>query len=158
MSKTKKIIILSVMVALLVVTGYLNIALNNNATQQVSNQNSNLDFYSSYRADRDASREAAILYYKGIIADETSSQEAKDLAETSRKALVDAMETELTTEGLLNGLGFEDVVLTTTTENINVIVKAKREDLTDAQLGQIGTIVFEQTKRPLDNIRIIPAE
>ena len=93
MSKTKKIIILAVMVALLVVTGYLNIALNNNATQQVSNQNSNLDFYSSYRADRDASREAAILYYKGIIADETSSQEAKDLAETSRKALVDAMET-----------------------------------------------------------------
>lgn len=158
MSKTKKIIILSVMVALLVVTGYLNIALNNNATQQVSNQNSNLDFYSSYRADRDASREAAILYYKGIIADETSSQEAKDLAETSRQALVDAMETELTTEGLLKGLGFEDVVLTTTTENINVIVKAKREDLTDAQLGQIGTIVFEQTKRPLDNIRIIPAE
>ena len=158
MSKTKKIIILSVMVALLVVTGYLNIALNNNATQQVSNQNSNLDFYSSYRADRDASREAAILYYKGIIADETSSQEAKDLAETRRKALVDAMETELTTEGLLKGLGFEDVVLTTTTENINVIVKAKREDLTDAQLGQIGTIVFEQTKRPLDNIRIIPAE
>ena len=158
MSKTKKIIILSVMVALLDVTGYLNIALNNNATQQVSNQNSNLDFYSSYRADRDASREAAILYYKGIIADETSSQEAKDLAETSRKALVDAMETELTTEGLLKGLGFEDVVLTTTTENINVIVKAKREDLTDAQLGQIGTIVFEQTKRPLDNIRIIPAE
>ena len=158
MSKTKKIIILSVMVALLFVTVYLNIALNNNATQQVSNQNSNLDFYSSYRADRDASREAAILYYKGIIADETSSQEAKDLAETSRKALVDAMETELTTEGLLKGLGFEDVVLTTTTENINVIVKAKREDLTDAQLGQIGTIVFEQTKRPLDNIRIIPAE
>ncbi len=146
------------MVALLVVTGYLNIALNNNATQQVSNQNSNLDFYSSYRADRDASREAAILYYKGIIADETSSQEAKDLAETSRQALVDAMETELTTEGLLKGLGFEDVVLTTTTENINVIIKAKREDLTDAQLGQIGTIVFEQTKRPLDNIRIIPAE
>lgn len=158
MSKKKKIIILSVMVALLVVTGYLNIALNNNVTEQVSNQNSNLDFYSSYRADRDASRESAILYYKGIIADETSSQEAKDLAEKSRQELVAAMETELTTEGLLKGLGFEDVVLTTTTDNINVIVKAKREDLTDAQLAQIGTIVQEQTKKSPDNIRIIPAE
>lgn len=158
MSKKKKIIILSVMVALLVVTGYLNIALNNNVTEQVSNQNSNLDFYSSYRADRDASRESAILYYKGIIADETSSQEAKDLAEKSRQELVASMETELTTEGLLKGLGFEDVVLTTTTDNINVIVKAKKEDLTDAQLAQIGTIVQEQTKKSLDNIRIIPAE
>ena len=155
MSKTKKIIILSVMVALLVVTGYLNIALNNNATQQVSNQNSNLDFYSSYRADRDASREAAILYYKGIIADETSSQEAKDLAETSRKALVDAMETELTTEGLLKGLGFEDVVLTTTNENVNVIVKAN--ELSAGELAKIGKIVQEQTGRSLDNIKIIPA-
>ena len=155
MSKTKKIIILSVMVALLVVTGYLNIALNNNATQQVSNQNSNLDFYSSYRADRDASREAAILYYKGIIADETSSQEAKDLAETSRKALVDAMETELTTEGLLKGLGFEDVVLTTTNENVNVIVKAS--ELSAGEVAKIAKIVQEQTGRSLDNIKIIPA-
>lgn len=158
MSKKKKIIILSVMVALLVVTGYLNIALNNNVTEQVSNQNNNLDFYSSYRADRDASRESAILYYKGIIADETSSQEAKDLAEKSRQELVEAMEIELTTEGLLKGLGFEDVVLTTTTDNINVIVKASKEDLTDSQLAQIGTIVQEQTNKSLDNIRIIPAE
>ena len=35
-SKKKKIIILTIMVALLVVTGYLNIALNNNVTQPTS--------------------------------------------------------------------------------------------------------------------------
>ena len=159
MSKKKKIIILSVMVALLVVTGYLNIALNNKTTQ-TSTQTSatTLDFYASYRADREASRESAILYYQGIIADSTSSQEAKDLAEASRKQLVDAMETELLIEGLIKSVGFEDVVLTTTSENVNVIVKASAEELTDAQVGQIATIVQEQTKKSLDNIRIIPAE
>lgn len=156
-SKKKKIIILTVMVALLVVTGYLNIALNNNVTQPTSS-NANLDFYASYRAQREASRESAILYYQGIINDTSSSQEAKQMAEASRKELVDALEKELLIEGLIKGVGFEDVVLTTTSENINVIIKAKIEDLSDAQVAQISTIVQEQTKKPLDNIRIIPAE
>lgn len=156
MSKKKKIIILSVMVALLVVTGYLNIALNNNNVQSVSTTQT-ADFYATYRSDREASRESAILYYEGIIADETSSQEAKELAETSRQELVDAMEKELITEGLLKGLGFEDVVLTTTSENVNVVVKVKAEDLTEAQLEQIAQIVEEQTKKSPDNIRVIPA-
>ena len=156
-SKKKKIIILTVMVALLVVTGYLNIALNNNVSQPTSS-NSNLDFYASYRADRESSRQSAILYYEGIIADSTSSQEAKELAETKRQELIDALEKELLIEGLIKSVGFEDVVLTTTSENINVIVKAKAEDLTEAQIGQIATIVKEQTNKSLSNIRIIPAE
>lgn len=156
MSKKKKIIVLSVMVALLVVTGYLNIALNNSATQTVSTTQTS-DFYTTYRQDRETSREAAILYYKAIIADETSSQEAKDLAEKSRQELVDAMEKELIIEGLIKGVGFEDVVLTTTSENINVVVKAKAEELTEAQLEQIALIVEEQTKKSPDNIRVIPA-
>lgn len=158
MSKKKKIIILSVMVALLVVTGYLNIALNNNVSQSTQTSTTTLDFYASYRADREASRESAILYYDGIIADSTSSQEAKELAEASRQELINAMEKELLIEGLIKSVGFEDVVLTTTSENINVIVKASAEELTDAQLGQIATIIQEQTKMPLDNIRIIPAQ
>ncbi len=154
-SKKKKIIILSVMVALLVVTGYLNIALNNNVSQPVST-NTNLSFYESYRADRETSRENAILYYNSIIASEASSAEAKELAEASRKELVDALEKELLIEGLIKSVGFEDAVLTTTSENINVIVKA--EELTPAQVAQIATIVKEQTQKPLDNIRIIPTE
>ena len=87
-SKKKKIIILTIMVALLVVTGYLNIALNNNVTQPTSTT-SNMDFYDSYRADRESSRQSAILYYEGIIADSTSSQEAKDDAELKRQELID---------------------------------------------------------------------
>lgn len=153
-SKRKKIIILSVMVALLVVTGYLNIALNNNVSQPVSTT-ANLNFYESYRADRETSRESAILYYEGIINDSTSSQEAKDMAEASRQELIDALEKELIIEGLIRGIGFEDAVLTTTSDNINVIVKAKAEEITEAQLAQISTIVQEQTQKSLDNIRVI---
>ncbi len=157
-SKKKKIIILSVMVALLVVTGYLNIALNNNVSQTTSTQTSNLSFYDGYRADRKTARDSEILYCEGVLADSTSSQEAKDMAEKRRDELIGAIEIELAVEGLIKGLGYEDAVLTASNNNINLIIKAKREDLTEPQLAKIETIIKEQTKRPLTSVRVIPSE
>lgn len=154
LSKKKKIIILVVMVALLVVTGYLNIALNNNVTTQTSTTTAT-DFYAGYRSDRQNSRETAIMYYDSIIASADSSEEAKALAAQSRQELIDAMEKELVVEGLLKSAGFEDAVLTTTSENVNVIVKAS--ELSAGELAKIGKIVQEQTGKSLDNIKIIPA-
>ncbi|MCI5797471.1 MAG: SpoIIIAH-like family protein [Firmicutes bacterium] len=154
LSKKKKIIILVVMVALLVVTGYLNIALNNNVTTQTSTTTTT-DFYAGYRSDRQNSRETAIMYYDSIIASADSSEEAKALATQSRQELIDAMEKELVVEGLLKSAGFEDAVLTTTSENVNVIVKAS--ELSAGELAKIGKIVQEQTGKSLDNIKIIPA-
>lgn len=154
LSKKKKIIILVVMVALLVVTGYLNIALNNNVTTQTSTTTTT-DFYAGYRSDRQSSRETAIMYYDSIIASADSSEEAKALATQSRQELIDAMEKELVVEGLLKSAGFEDAVLTTTSENVNVIVKAS--ELSAGELAKIGKIVQEQTGKSLDNIKIIPA-
>ena len=155
LSKKKKIVILVVMVALLVVTGYLNIALNNNVTTTTSSTVSTMDFYAGYRADRQSSRETAIMYYDSIIASADSSAEAKTLATQSRQELIDAMEKELIIEGLIKGAGFEDVVLTTTSENINVVVKAA--NLSSSDVAKIATIVQQQTNKSLDNIKIIPA-
>ena len=154
LSKKKKIIILVVMVALLVVTGYLNIALNNNVTTTSTNVVTT-DFYAGYRADRQNSRETSIMYYDSIIASADSSEEAKAIASASRQELIDAMEKELIIEGLIKGAGFEDVVLTTTTENINVVVKASELSATD--VAKIAKIVQDQTGKSLDNIKIIPS-
>ncbi|MDD4110136.1 MAG: SpoIIIAH-like family protein [Clostridia bacterium] len=156
-SKKKKIIILSVMVALLVVTGYLNIALNDNLQTVPTNTNV-ASFYDTYRDEREDSRGTAILYYDSIISDSTSSAEAKALAETSRQKLIAALEQELLIEGLIKGAGFEDAVLSTTSDMIMVVIKASAEDLTDAQVATIATIVTEQTGKPLTSIRIIPSD
>ena len=145
------------MVALLVLTGYLNIALNDNV-ETVKTNTIVANFYDSYRADREESRETAILYYDSIIADSTSSSEAKVLAEASRQLLINALTTELVTEGLIKAAGFEDAVLTTTSEVVMVVLKAKQENLTDAQISTIATIVTEQTGKPLTSIRIVPSE
>ncbi|MBO4412467.1 MAG: SpoIIIAH-like family protein, partial [Clostridia bacterium] len=58
-------------------------------------------------------------------------------------------------EGLIKGAGFEDVVLTTTTENINVVVKSS--ELSTSDVAKIANIVQQQTQKSLDNIKIIPA-
>ncbi len=61
-------------------------------------------------------------------------------------------------KGLIKGAGFEDVVLTTTSDKIMVVLKASVESLTDAQVATVATIVSEQTGKPLTSIRIIPSE
>ncbi len=156
--KKKKIIILTGMVALLVLTGVLNIVLNNtvgNATN-VSGENTYVDFFTSYRDYRTESREQALLYYDEIIASETASAEAKAEAEAAKLELTEKMETELVLEGLIRSLGFEDAIVTSTTENLNVIVKCS--ELTGTQATQIKEIVVSETGISTLNLRIIPTE
>lgn len=155
LTKKKKIIILSVMAVLLVVTGYLNIALNRGVVETSGNVTT-ANFFSTYRSDRESVRSEEIKYYNAIIASADSSAEAKANAETKRENLIAAMETELVTEGLIKAKGFEDVIVTSTTSNVKVVVKSA--ELTKTQVAQIVDIVKEQTGLAIDYIKIIPVE
>ena len=95
-SKKKKIIILTGMVALLVLTGVLNIVLNLTAdgdVLDVSGTDVYTDFFTSYRDYRTESREQTLMYYDEIIASESTSADAKAEAEASRLQLMQDMET-----------------------------------------------------------------
>ncbi len=155
LTKKKKIIILSVMAVLLVVTGYLNIALNRGVVETGGNVTT-ANFFSTYRSDRESVRSEEIKYYDAIIASAESSAEAKASAETKKADLIKAMETELVTEGLIKAKGFEDVIVTSTTSNVKVVVKSA--ELTKSQVAQIVDIVKEQTGLAIDYIKIIPVE
>ena len=156
--KKKKIIILTGMVALLVLTGVLNIVLNNTADNaaNVNGDNTYVNFFTSYRDYRTESREQSLLYYDEIIASETASADAKAEAEAAKLELTEKMETELVLEGLIRSLGFEDAIVTSTTENLNVIVKCS--ELTGTQATQIKEIVVTETGMSTLNLRIIPTE
>jgi stage III sporulation protein AH len=155
LTKKKKIIVLSVMLVLLVVTGYLNVVLNDGALHVGGNVNTG-NFFATYRTDRQATRDQEMLYYDAIVASDSSSSEAKTLAETKKANLIAAMELELVTEGLIKAKGFEDVIVTSTTSSINVIVKSGT--LETNQVAQIVEVVQEQTGASIDNIKIIPVE
>lgn len=157
MSKKKKIIILATMFVLLVVTGYLNIVLNDNAAVQTGGTNVVTgNFFTTYRTDRQSTRDEEMAYYDAIIASATSSAEAKATAEAKKVSMVENMEMELITEGLIKARGFEDVVVTSSASCVNVIVKSA--ELTSSEVAQIVSIIQEQSGASLDNIKIIPVE
>lgn len=157
LSKKKKFFIISGFCLLLIVTGVLNIVLNNQIATDASNNTVTAgNFFTTYRTDRTDTRNEEILYLDAIIASSSASAESKTAAETKKAELIALMETELSLEGLIKAKGFEDVVVSTSTSNINVIVKSA--ELNEAEVAQIVDIIEGQTEYGLDNIKIFPVE
>ena len=158
LKKKTKIIILTAMVLLLGVTGYLNITLNNKVQQTSTNVVTSANYFATYREDRQATRDQELLYYDAIIANESSSEEAKKDAENKKMAIVEQMESELVIEGLIKAKGFEDCIVTKLDPNVKVVVKCAEATLTSSEVAQIVLVVKEQTNAGIDNIQITPVE
>ena len=156
-AKTKKIIVLSVMVVLLVATGVLNWALNDKllgADDGGGQAAVTETFFASYRSDREAARESEFLYLDAIMSSETSSAEAKAEAEQQKLGLVERMETEMRVEALVKAKGFEDAIVTMSAEGVNVVVGAG--EVTDQQRMQIYDIIQSETEFSAGDVKIIP--
>lgn len=153
MKKRTKIIILTAMVLLLGVTGYLNIVLNKSIKQPEVEQTST-SYFTAYRTDREATRDQEMLYYDAIIGNETSTAEAKASAESARLALVAQMEKELVIEGLIKAKGFEDAIVTISDANVNAIVKSS--ELKSTEVAQIVSVIQTQLGTDLENIKVFP--
>ena len=154
MKKRTKIIILSVMIVLLGVTGYLNIVLNDNISP--TNTTTTTSYFVSYRNDRETSRDQQILYYDAIIDSETSTEDAVKNAEQAKLDLIALMEKELAVEGIIKSQGFTDCVVSITDTKVNVVVESA--ELTSAEVAKITTTVTEQLEVEPKNIVIIPVE
>ena len=156
LKKKTKIIILSAMVLLLGITGYLNITLNNQTISTGANQTttSTYNYFDSYRTDRSATRDQEILYYTTIMQDENSTADDKAKAQEKKLALISEMENELALEYLIKGLGFSDAIVTTSSNYINVIVKSS--ELNSKDVAKIVSVVTEQTDYQLSAIKVIP--
>ncbi|MBQ7977296.1 MAG: SpoIIIAH-like family protein [Clostridia bacterium] len=156
-TKKKKIIVLSVMMGLLVLTGFLNITLNNSTdVVNTSGTVTSANFFTSYRADRDTARTQEKLYYTAILESASSTAEAKSSATDALNNIASLIESELYLEGNIKAKGFNDVIVSMSDNFVNVMVKAN--ELSDAQVAQIVQVVQEQTKKSIDNIKIIPVE
>ncbi len=155
MKKRTKIIILTLMVVLLGVTGYLNIALNNSIKETNTNV-ATTSYFTSYRNDRSSTRDQEILYYDAIIDSESSTETAIAAAESAKLKLIETMDKELAVEGLVKAQGFSDCVIAISDTKVNVVVKAS--SLSDNEVAKISTIVMEQLGTKLRNIVVFSAE
>lgn len=151
LSKKKKLFIILGMAILLVVTGYLNIRLNSN-TNVAQTSEVESDFFATYRADRNYTRNLELEYLDAIITSSSSTADYVSTATNKKLALVAQMDRELILEGLIAGAGFKDAIVTGSAENLNVIVKS--DGLTSADVAKILTIIVDETKLDATSIKI----
>ena len=156
LSKKSKIFVLVGMLALLVVTGYLNVYLNNRSKSDSLVTANSADFFTTYRNDRTTTRNQTMLYLDSIIESDLSSKEAVAEAEKNKLALTGAMEAELNLEGTIKSMGFDDVVISTGNDYCNVMVKTK--ELKSEQVAKILEAVTAQTGKTANYVRVIPVE
>lgn len=158
-SKTKKIIVLSVMVVLLVATGVLNFVLNDKltgATDNATTQNSTVQqtFFQAARSDREATRESEFLYLDAIMNADNSSESAKKTAEEQKMMLIERMEKELALETMIKARGFSDAIVTIGDGGISIVVGSL--ELTQEQANQILSVVVAETTFKASEVKIVP--
>lgn len=157
--KTKKIIVLSVMVALLVATGVLNFVLSDKLNKTSTDTTGGKDtvtqtFFAAARSDRDATRESEFLYLDAIMNSEESTDSAKASAQEQKMQLVNRMEKELALETLIKGRGFEDAIVTIGDKGISIVVG--QSELTEEQANQILSVVVTETTFKPTEVKVIP--
>ena len=140
-SKGRKIALLTGLLALLVVTGYLNFTLNQNAIDVGAGTGAQRDMFASFKDGRSDMRTARQLLLQDIIANTGASATARANAEAELLALSQEIVFEDTAEGLIKAqVGFDDVIVSKSGSKLNVIVKTKQQ-ITTEQVTQIMKIL-----------------
>lgn len=158
MTKKKKIIILSCMIALLAVTAIANVLFMGGGANLDDSAltSSSANYFSQYRAERLTSRNEELLQLDAVIASADASSNELSEALTLKTELTKITEKEFLLENLIKAYGFEDVVVVIGLDSNNVNVIAKTEDLTTDDAILIYTIIQEESSISPENVKIIP--
>ena len=158
MSKKKKIIILSSMIALLAITAVLNFVLSGNVTKSEANGNldATVSVFAEYRNERSTTRNEELLQLDSIINHAESSSSEKSAANQMKLELIEMTENELLLETLVKAQGYEDcaVIIGRDSDNVNVLVKSAEISLNDAI--KIYSIVSSELGIGAENVNITP--
>lgn len=153
MSKKKKVIVLSCMIALLVTTAILNFTLSSSVTNG-SEVTPTANYFTEVRTTRNSSRNKQLEQIDEIIeASAENSEERKDALKMKLK-ISEIMEQENLLENLIKAKGYEEVAVTIgmTSDNVSIIVKDGEFDQDDAVL--IYSLCADEINTSPDNVYI----
>ncbi len=157
MSKKKKIIVLSCMIALLAVTAVFNFVFTTqNVRSDETVQAAASNYFTQYRSERLTNRNEELLQLDSVIANaEEGSLEMND-ALKMKISLTENTEKEMLLENLIRAYGFEDAVVVIGLQSDNVNVMAKSPELTADDAVVIYSIISEEISVSPENVKIIP--
>ncbi len=156
MSKKKKVIILTCMIALLAVTAVFNFVLSKDGVKDSGEIITTASYFSQYRSDRTSSRNEQLLQLDEIISSSDSNSEVKTNALKLKLKLTEITEKEFKLEHLMRLKGFENavVVLSLTSDNVKVIVQDSDFNQDDAIA--VYSLLAEEISATPENVKIIP--
>jgi len=157
MSKKRKIIVLSCMIALLAVTAVFNFVLTTNTVSPDDSLEVNsANYFTQYRNERITTRNEELLQLDAVIASAASDSTEMSEALSMKMELTAITEKEMLLENLIKAYGFEDAVVVIGLESDNVNVIAKSPELTTDDAIAIYSIISEEANVAPENVKIIP--
>ena len=155
MSKKKKIIILSCMVALLAVTAVANFLLTSSSDSPQATITT-ATYFSEYRAEHASNISEQLLQLDSIINDAESNSEAKESALLIKLRLTENLEKELYLESLIKAQGYANSVVMIGMESENITVVVEDDNFTTDDAISIYTVLLEEVNASPEEVRIIP--
>ena len=154
MSKKKKVVILTCMIALLVTTAVLNFVLSSNVVGANDAVAPTASYFTEVRNTRNTSRNKQLAQIDEVIATAGENDDAKKDALAMKLKLSEIMEQENLLENLIKAKGYTEVAVTIgmSSDNVSVIVKDADFDQDDAIL--IYTICANEVNAAPDNVYI----
>ncbi len=156
MSKKKKIVILSCMIALLAATAVFNFVLTSQSVPTGETTTVSANYFTQYRNERVSTRSEELVQLDSVIASADPSSEEYTKALATKIELTEITEREFLLENLIKAYGFEDVVVVIGLDSDNVNVIAKSDNLTADDAIAIFTVIQEENVTSPENVKIIP--
>ena len=156
MTKKKKIVILSCMIALLAVTAVFNFVFTNKTIDNQAVQLTSANYFTQYRSERLSTRNEELLQLDAIIASASENSAEKNQALSLKTELTEITEKELLLENLIKAYGFEDAVVVIGLDSGNVNVITKTEQLSSDDAIKIYSIIADENIASPENVKIIP--
>ena len=153
MSKKKKVVVLSCMIALLITTAILNFVLSSSPIpgEEVT---PTANYFTEVRSTRNTSRNKQLIQINEIIEQSAEGSEEREEALLMKLKITEIMEQENLLENLIKAKGYEEVAVTigSSSDNVSIIVKDADFDQDDAVL--IYTLCSDEINATPDNVYI----
>lgn len=140
--KVRKIALMTGLLALLVVTGYLNFTLNQNAVTINAGSKTETNMFVTLKENRADSRLAQQMLLQEIVSNSNASEDARNEAQTALTSLAETIAYENNTENLIAAqCGYDDVIVSRNGNKLNVIVKSAESEISNENLQKIMKIM-----------------
>ena len=153
MSKKKKIIVLSCMIALLVTTAILNFVLSS-PTAIGGEATPTANYFTEVKLTRNESRNKQLTQINEILNASERGSETYNEALEMKLRITEIMEKENLLENLIKAKGYQEVAVTIgmSSDNVSIIVKDENFDQDDAIL--IYSLCADEINATPDNVYI----